>query len=137
VETEDTFGIEELAHAGGVSRRTVRYYIQEGLLPAPHGLGRGSHYGPEHVTRLREVRRLQERGLSLGEVRRVVLGEGPVPGPAPSERTVVCSAWNRIELLPGVELHLFTDRRLPSGSALEELSDWCRRHCGRQEGNDA
>ena len=37
------YNIDELADLGGVSRRTVRYYVQEGLLPAPLGVGRGRH----------------------------------------------------------------------------------------------
>ena len=34
-EEEGRYDIDELADLGGVSRRTVRYYVQEGLLPAP------------------------------------------------------------------------------------------------------
>ena len=33
------YAIGELADLGGISRRTVRYYVQEGLLPPPRGLG--------------------------------------------------------------------------------------------------
>ena len=51
VETRE-YGILELAELGGVSRRTVRYYVQEGLLPAPLGVGRGRHYGPAHLEQL-------------------------------------------------------------------------------------
>ena len=61
--------IDELAAAGGVNRRTVRYYIQRGLLAAPFGVGRGKHYGPEHLRRLIEVRTLQENGASLDQIR--------------------------------------------------------------------
>jgi DNA-binding transcriptional MerR regulator len=35
------YGIDELAELGGVSRRTVRYYVQEQLLPPPLGVGAG------------------------------------------------------------------------------------------------
>ena len=63
-------GIAELAGLGSVTRRTVRYYVQEGLLPAPRGVGRGDHYGPEHLERLLRVKGLQERGLTLEVIRR-------------------------------------------------------------------
>ena len=66
------FTVGELAERGGVSRRTVRYYVQGGLMPAPRGLGRGAHYGEEHVARLLEVKGLQEQGLSLAEIREVL-----------------------------------------------------------------
>jgi hypothetical protein len=36
--------IGELADATGVSRRTVRFYVQRGLIDPPVGLGRASHY---------------------------------------------------------------------------------------------
>ena len=63
------YNIDELADLGGVSRRTVRYYVQEGLLPAPLGVGRGRHYGRPHLDRLLEVKAWQEAGLSLVEIR--------------------------------------------------------------------
>src|SRR6185503_1094737 len=66
----ERLGIEDLAELGGVTRRTVRYYVQEGLLPAPLGVGRGRHYGPEHLERLLHVKALQEDGLPLSEIRR-------------------------------------------------------------------
>ena len=56
------YAIGDLADLGGVSRRTVRYYVQEGLLPAPFGVGRGNHYGPEHLDQLLRVKALQEWG---------------------------------------------------------------------------
>ena len=50
------YAIGDLAQLADVSRRTVRYYVQEGLLPAPLGVGRGNHYGPEHLERILEVK---------------------------------------------------------------------------------
>ncbi|MFO0714355.1 MAG: MerR family transcriptional regulator [Sandaracinus sp.] len=52
--------LEEVAKAAGVSPRTVRYYIQRGLLPPPRFRGPDTAYGDEHVVRLRAIRRLQE-----------------------------------------------------------------------------
>lgn len=126
------YGIDELAELGGVSRRTVRFYIQEGLLPAPYGVGRGNHYGPEHLNALLRVRTQQEAGRTLDEIRRPTrLRERPVAAPA-----VV--AWRRIVLAPGVELHISTDARLPNAAALRTLADWSRAHLGRgNEDRDA
>ena len=64
------YAIGDLADLGGVSRRTVRYYVQEGLLPAPLGVGRGNHYGAEHLEQLLKVKALQEAGRTLDEIRR-------------------------------------------------------------------
>lgn len=65
-----TYDLAELSDRGGVSQRTVRYYIQQGLLPSPETRGPGAHYGPEHLDRLRLIRRMQREHLPLAEIRR-------------------------------------------------------------------
>ena len=66
----ESFDLARLADRAGVSTRTVRYYIQQGLLPAPETRGPGAHYSEEHLDRLRLIRRLQREHLPLGEIRR-------------------------------------------------------------------
>ena len=66
----DPLELTELADKAGVSPRTVRYYIQQGLLPAPESRGPGAHYGTEHVDRLLLIRRLQKEHLPLSEIRK-------------------------------------------------------------------
>lgn len=62
--------LSELSDRTKISPRTIRYYIQQGLIPAPEARGPGAHYGPEHVDRLRLIRRLQQEHLPLSEIRR-------------------------------------------------------------------
>ena len=143
------YGIEDLASLGGVSRRTVRYYVQEGLLSAPLGVGRGKHYGPEHLERLLAVKAMQEAGRSLEQIRRA-RAEGPArhhnvtvddalgipapPAPASLPAWAARSLWRRLILAPGVELHVATDVTLPSPTKLQELTGWCRSHFrGRED----
>ena len=64
----DLHSLQELCDLAGVTERTVRYYISQGLLPSP-GVGRGVRYGPEHLARLRLIRRHQEAFLPLAEIR--------------------------------------------------------------------
>lgn len=128
---EPRYGLDELAELGGVSRRTVRYYIQEDLLPAPYGVGRGPHYGPEHLDALRRVRALQEAGRSLDEIRRPATGREPRRFLAAPTSPPAVVAWRRIALAPGVELHVSGDARLPSAAALDALTDWCRANLSR------
>ena len=66
--------IGELADRAGVSRRTIRFYIARDLLPPPLRVGRGAVYGPEHLERLQRIRDLQEEGLTLREIGRVLAG---------------------------------------------------------------
>ena len=77
--------IGELAKASGVTRRTIRYYVELGLLPPPEGAGRAAVYGDEHLERLRRIQELQATRLSLEEIRDH-LAAGPQPAyaaPAP------------------------------------------------------
>jgi DNA-binding transcriptional MerR regulator len=69
------YRVEQLAAACDVSVDTVRYYQSRGLLPAPEREGRLAWYGPEHARRIREIRSLQGKGLTLAAIRRVVAGE--------------------------------------------------------------
>ena len=64
-----TLDLTELCDAADVTPRTVRYYIQQGLLPAPGSRGPGAHYHEGHLARLRLIRRLQREHLPLGEIR--------------------------------------------------------------------
>jgi DNA-binding transcriptional MerR regulator len=61
--------LQQLAGAAGVTPRTVRYYISEGLLPSPER-GPGARYDPEQLARLRLIRQLQRSHLPLAEIRR-------------------------------------------------------------------
>jgi DNA-binding transcriptional MerR regulator len=61
--------IEQLADRTGVSVRTVRYYISQGLLPGPGSRGKYASYGEDHLARLRLIRRLVEQHVPLAEQR--------------------------------------------------------------------
>jgi DNA-binding transcriptional MerR regulator len=63
------FDLQELCDLAGVTPRTVRYYIQQGLLPSPGTRGPGARYEMEHLERLQLIRRLQKEHLPLSEIR--------------------------------------------------------------------
>ena len=124
------YAIDELATLGGVSRRTVRYYVQEGLIPPPLGLGRGNHYTSAHLEQLLRVKALQESGRTLDEIQRAI--DRPATGrrsePSVRKELPSRSLWRRLELTPGVELHVTSAVRLPPPARLRELAEWCRLH---------
>jgi len=124
---EPRYSIQDLADLADVSRRTVRYYVQEGLIPAPLGVGRGPHYGQAHLQRLLQVKELQSSGCTLDEIRATVDGaERRTTG-----ETVALpdrSVWRRLQLAPGIEIHVENHITLPGPNRLRELADWCRLH---------
>ena len=69
-ESAEPLDLQGLSDKSKVSARTIRYYIQQGLLPAPETRGPGAHYAQEHVDRLRLIRRLQGEHLPLSEIRK-------------------------------------------------------------------
>jgi DNA-binding transcriptional MerR regulator len=62
--------LQELCERTGVTARTVRYYIQQGLLPSPGQSGPGAKYDHGHLERLLVIRRLQQQHLPLAEIRK-------------------------------------------------------------------
>jgi DNA-binding transcriptional MerR regulator len=69
------YRVEQLAAACEVSVDTIRYYQSRGLLPPPEREGRVAWYDEQHAERIREVRSLQGKGLTLAAIARV-LGDG-------------------------------------------------------------
>jgi DNA-binding transcriptional MerR regulator len=81
MENEGTreYSIGELAEEAGVSTRTIRYYVSEGLLPPPVGAGPNSRYTDAHLRQLGIIGRLKEQYLPLREIRRRLIGHGDIP----------------------------------------------------------
>lgn len=67
---DERYALTELADLAGVTPRTIRYYLAQGLLPAVGQSGPGSKYDDRHLSRLRLIRRLQAEHLPLAEIRR-------------------------------------------------------------------
>lgn len=65
-----SYDLQELSAEAGVTPRTVRYYIQQGLLPAPEQQGPATRYGRSHLDRLRLIRHLQAEHQPLAVIRK-------------------------------------------------------------------
>ena len=103
-----TFTLDELAGLVDLPRRTVRYYIQIGLIDRPAGVGRGAHYGPRHAEQLVAIKKWQAAGLSLERIRELLTPQGEaglVPPPRPRQAGTV-EVWSHLVVADGVELTL-------------------------------
>lgn len=120
---EPALSIGELAEQTGVSRRTVRFYVQRGLIDPPVGLGRASHYTPAHVDQIRRVLALQRGGLQLDDIN--ALPED-VQEAAVTE-TPESSLVLRMTVAPGVRLELDAGVTPPTSEQLRELAEAARR----------
>lgn len=73
----ETFSTGELAQHGRVNLETIRYYEREGLIPPPPRKTSGHRvYGPNAVRRLRFIKRAQELGFSLAEIKELLAIRG-------------------------------------------------------------
>lgn len=136
--------LDDLAQASGVSARTVRYYVQRGLLPAPVFRGRDTAYSDDHLLRLKAIRRLQDRFLPLDaiqaelerrsaeELRRLAEGQDVPPSP-PVELIVTQrpaptgEQWTRVTLAPGLELNLSESADAMTRALFHELRTLCEK----------
>ncbi|WP_329385142.1 MerR family transcriptional regulator [Streptomyces sp. NBC_01716] len=66
------YRIEDLAHASGATVRTIRAYLDRGLLPAPQRRGRANVYGDPHLARLRQIADLLDRGYTLASIKELL-----------------------------------------------------------------
>ncbi|HVB96872.1 MAG TPA: MerR family transcriptional regulator [Chloroflexota bacterium] len=63
------YSIAELQQCTGATRRTIHYYVQEGILPSPDGAGPRAVYNEDHRARLLAVTHLKRRGWPLERIR--------------------------------------------------------------------
>ncbi len=65
--------IGKLARKAGINLETVRYYERRGLLPKPPRTASGYRlFPPDALQRLRFIRRSQDLGFSLAEIRELL-----------------------------------------------------------------
>ena len=99
------YSIDELSTLAGVTPRTVRYYIAEGLLDRPAGEKRGAHYLERHLAQLLLIRRWTDAGLSLERIRELQAGAAQDPPPR-VVRPGTVEVWSRMTLVDGLEVHV-------------------------------
>jgi DNA-binding transcriptional MerR regulator len=97
------YSADELVTLAGVPRRTLRYYIQLGLIDRPIGETRAAYYTWQHLRQLLEVRRLTEQGFSLERVQ-ALLARGDEPPSAAAPRAGSITVQSHVRLAEGVEL---------------------------------
>ncbi|MFF3496456.1 MerR family transcriptional regulator [Streptomyces sp. NPDC002795] len=66
------YRIEDLAHHSGATVRTIRAYQDRGLLPRPERRGRANVYADTHLSRLRQIADLLDRGYTLASIKELL-----------------------------------------------------------------
>ncbi|MBT4301141.1 MAG: MerR family transcriptional regulator [Gammaproteobacteria bacterium] len=103
--------IDDLCALAGVAKRTLRFYIQQGLVDRPLGEKRGSHYSERHLEQVLTIQKWKSAGLSLERIRELLQGDDerltpPLKPKAPGSVEV----WSRIHIQDGLEINIQPER---------------------------
>src|SRR5215212_2955362 len=121
VGARDQFSIAQVQELTGLTPRTVRFYISEGLIPPAHGRGPSATYDQSQVLRLQLIQQWKSERLPLEEIKTRLnrLSDREVVSIVRAESQPIGETWRRIALHPDIELHV-RSRSMPEGSDVEE-----------------
>ena len=86
------YPLAELCVLADLSPRTVRYYVQIGLVDRPQGETRAARYGTLHLEQLLLIKKWTAAGLSLERIRELLHGE---QAPVPPRARAIARLWGR------------------------------------------
>ncbi len=100
-----TYSLDELCTLVELPKRTVRYYIQLGLVDRPVGETRAAHYTSHHLEQLLPIRKWTQAGVSLERIRELLDGAPPPVPPRPRASGTV-EVWSHLVVADGIEITL-------------------------------
>ncbi|MFM8865179.1 MAG: helix-turn-helix domain-containing protein [Limnohabitans sp.] len=126
------FTLDQLCTLADCPKRTVRYYMQLGLVDRPEGETRAARYGRRHLEQLLRIRQLGSSGLSLERIREVLGGATP-PAPARPRQPGSVQVRSHVWVAPGVELQIDpSEAGLPPDElhlfVQAVMNEWSQRH---------
>ena len=116
------FNLDDLCTLSDTSKRTVRYYMQIGLVDPPIGSTKAAHYLHQHLDQLLTIRKLSEAGVSLERIREVLSGETP-PLPPRQRQSGSVEVRSHLFIADGVELEISPER---AGLSSEQVRTFVR-----------
>jgi len=113
--------IDELCRLTGLTRRTVRFYVQKGLLDRPEGEKRGAWYTPHHVEQLLLIRKWTGAGLSLEAIGDLLAGKDSDMPPVKPLLPGTGEVRSHLVVADGIEVVVSPERAHMSPEALREF----------------
>ena len=80
-DSERLFTLNELCVLADLPVRTLRYYVQNGLVDRPDGETRAARYATRHLEQLLLIKKWTSAGVSLERVRELLQGAEPAVPP--------------------------------------------------------
>ena len=100
------YTLADLERETGITGRTIRYYISQGLVAPAHGRGPSATYDLGHLVRLRAIALLKSNHLPLEEIKRRLgpLSDDEIAAMLQVETEPPEDTWRRIRLHDDLEL---------------------------------
>lgn len=95
--------LNELCVLADLPVRTVRYYVQNGLIDRPQGETRAARYGTQQLEQLLLIKKWTAAGVSLERIRELLQGE-EAPVPARSRKPGSVEVCSHLYVADGLEV---------------------------------
>jgi len=118
----EEFTLADLCVLADLPVRTVRYYVQIGLVDKPHGETRAARYRTHHLEQLLLVKKWTAAGVSLDRIRELLHGEDP-PVPAKPHAAGSIEVRSHLTVANGIEIVIEPGR---AGLTPEQVREFVR-----------
>lgn len=117
------FSLQQLVELTDLPLRTIRYYIQLGLVDRPEGERRTATYNQQHLQQLLSIKQWSDAGLSLERIRGLIANPQQVLSHLPEQALPGSIAVIRqITLMPGLTLNVDAHSAQVSEEQLQALA---------------
>ncbi len=99
----DQHTLNDLCVLADLPVRTVRYYVQNGLVDKPQGETRAARYGARQLEQILLIKKWTAAGVSLERIRELLQGED-VPVPARARKSGSVEVWSHLLVADGLEV---------------------------------
>ena len=97
------YTLSELCVLADLPVRTLRYYVQNGLVDRPEGETRAARYGAKHLEQVLLVKKWTFAGVSLERVKALLHGEEPAVPPR-AKRPGSIEVCSHLHVADGLEM---------------------------------
>jgi DNA-binding transcriptional MerR regulator len=99
----DQHTLNELCVLVDLPVRTVRYYVQNGLVDKPRGETRAARYSAKQLEQVLLIKKWTAAGVSLDRIRELLRGE-EAPVPVRARKAGSVEVWSHMHVADGLEV---------------------------------
>jgi len=109
---EKKYSLDELCSLTDISKRTIRFYMGQGLVDRGEGQKKGAYYLEKHLRQLLEVKKWQKAGLSLERIKEIISDKksAPLIPPVRIQQPGSIEVWSHLMISDGISLQIEPNR---------------------------